>query len=252
MRWFARIELEEVVDGVLVLFQGLRPEVQVGLTSIGMFVAFMALGLANRRRGAVHKRYMVLAMIAILSPATARLMAALDLGAFRNVFVPGAAAAFVIACLVHDWRRYRVVHPVYVIGGAVIVASWPWRCDWSWRMMGLDYPRTPWSACLDEAELVDASMKKVLRTWQLPYQTVPAGISADGAKLYLDFYTQFPLEDLLLELSEDGRLAFRARAEVGLHDDGERIESPAGSDLSFLRFQAGGKTYIVRFLAPCT
>jgi hypothetical protein len=42
----------------------------------------------------------------------------------RAVVVP---AAFVIVCLAHDWRRYRVVHPVYVIGGAVIIASWPWR-----------------------------------------------------------------------------------------------------------------------------
>ena len=99
----------------------------VGVTSIGLFAAFMALGLATRRRGALHKRYMVLAMIAILSPATARLMTALDLGEYRSVFVPGMAAAFVVACLVHDWRRYRVLHPVYVIGGAVIVASWPWR-----------------------------------------------------------------------------------------------------------------------------
>lgn len=99
----------------------------VGLTTTAMFVAFMALGLATRRRSAVHKRYMVLAMIAILSPATARIMTALDLGQYRDLFVPAAAAAFVIVCLMHDWRRYRVVHPVYVIGGAVIVASWPWR-----------------------------------------------------------------------------------------------------------------------------
>jgi hypothetical protein len=99
----------------------------VGLTSIGLFAVFIALGVATRRRGKVHKRYMVLAMIAILSPATARLMTALELQAIRDFFVPGVAAAFVIACLVHDWRRYRVVHPVYVIGGAAIVLSWPWR-----------------------------------------------------------------------------------------------------------------------------
>src|SRR5688572_32642595 len=93
-----------------------------------MFIAFIALGVATRRRSAVHKRYMVLAMIAILSPATARLMTAFELFQFRDFFVPAAAAAFVVVCLVHHWRRYRVVHPVYVIGGAVIVASWPWRC----------------------------------------------------------------------------------------------------------------------------
>jgi hypothetical protein len=99
----------------------------VGITSIGLFAVFVALGVAKRRRGAVHKRYMVLAMIAILSPATARLMTALELNEIRDYFVPGVAAAFIVACLAHDWRRYRVVHPVYVIGGAAIVLSWPWR-----------------------------------------------------------------------------------------------------------------------------
>ena len=88
---------------------------------------FVVLGIASRRRGAVHKRYMVLAMIAILSPASARLMAGMGFQQHVKWFVPAMAAAFVIACLIHDWRRYRVVHPVYVIGGALIVASWPWR-----------------------------------------------------------------------------------------------------------------------------
>jgi hypothetical protein len=70
---------------------------------------------------------MVLAMIAILSPATARVMTMLELHAIRDIFVPGVAAAFIIACLVHDWRKFRIVHPVYLIGGAVVVLSWPWR-----------------------------------------------------------------------------------------------------------------------------
>ena len=99
----------------------------VGITSIAMFAVFIALGIATRRRSALHKRYMVLAMIAILSPATARLMAAVGLFEYANVFVPAMAAAFVIACLVHEWRTSRIVHPVFVIGGAVIVASWPLR-----------------------------------------------------------------------------------------------------------------------------
>jgi hypothetical protein len=107
----------------------------VGIVSIGLFAAFIALGVAYRRRGAVHKRYMVLAMIAILSPATARLMSIVDLFAYRDLFVPAMAAAFVIVCMIYDWRRHRVVHPAFMIGGAVIVASWPLRymaarADW--------------------------------------------------------------------------------------------------------------------------
>jgi len=86
-----------------------------------------------------------------------------------------------------------------------------------------------------------------------PYQTVPIGISADGSKLYLNFYAQpISIDDLVLELSPDGRAAFRARADVGLQDEGESIESPAGEDRSFRRFKAGNQTYLVRFAPPCT
>jgi hypothetical protein len=70
---------------------------------------------------------MVLGFIASISPASARLLRLLDVHTFRDALIPLCAAVFITACLVHDWRKYRVVHPVYVIGGLVIVASWPIR-----------------------------------------------------------------------------------------------------------------------------
>jgi hypothetical protein len=115
--------------------------------------------------------------------------------------------------------------------------------------------RRPSTFILDEAELVDAKMKKVLRKWQLPYQSIPIGISSDGAKLYLDFYTDYKLDDLVLELSENGKLAFRDRGEVQLVK-GKWIEDhpkdPNNAYLSFIRFDTGDKTFIIRFSAPCT
>src|SRR5688500_19542750 len=69
--------------------------------------------------------------------------------------------------------------------------------------------RRPASFTLDKVELVDAGMKKVSRTWQLPYQTIPIGISPDSLKLYLEFFTQYKLDGLVLELSEDGAIAFQ-------------------------------------------
>lgn len=111
----------------------------------------------------------------------------------------------------------------------------------------------PATYVLDEVELVDATMKKVLRTWQLPFQNVPVGISADGTKLYMNFYEQqVSIDDLVLELSADGRAAVRVRADAGLVDKGTSIDAPPGTDRSFMRFQAGNKTYIVRFVPPCT
>ena len=115
--------------------------------------------------------------------------------------------------------------------------------------------RTP-TFHLDEAQLVDSDLKKVLRRWELPYQAVPTGISADGTKLYIDFYGGSGIEDdLALEISEDGTIAFRDRAALGLKE-GTWIENfpkdPKNSYLSFMKFEAGNKTYIIRFTAPCT
>jgi hypothetical protein len=115
--------------------------------------------------------------------------------------------------------------------------------------------RRPKAFALDQAELVDATMKKVLRKWQLPYQTVPIGISPDGAKLYLNFYTDYKLDGLVLELSENGKLAFRAGGDVQMVE-GKFVEDhpkdPNNAYLSFKRFDTGNKTFIIRFWAPCT
>ena len=114
--------------------------------------------------------------------------------------------------------------------------------------------RTP-AFSLDEAQLVDSSLKKVLRKWVVPFQIVPTGISADGTKLYLEHWSQDPADGLVLELSEDGRLAFRERAGLELKE-GTWIEDfpkdPNNAYLSYMKFEVGNKTYIIRFTAPCT
>ena len=108
---------------------------------------------------------------------------------------------------------------------------------------------------LDEAQLVNSSMKKVLRRWLAPFQIVPTGISADGAKLYFQHWAQDPDDGLVLELSDDGRLAFRDRAELNLKE-GTSIkdfpQDPRNAYLSFIKFEVGNKVYIVRYTAPCT
>jgi hypothetical protein len=99
----------------------------VGVTSLCMFAAFVALGLAFRRRAALHKRFMVLAMIAVLTPPSSRVLTMLGLREHWSYLVPIAPALFVAWCLIQDWRQHRRVHPVYVFGGVAIVALWPLR-----------------------------------------------------------------------------------------------------------------------------
>ena len=114
--------------------------VLIPLTTITLFAVFVALGIALRKRAALHKRLMVLAMIAILGPATARLLTLFGLQHYGMLFQIGVPALFVAWCLIADWRAGRGVHAVYAIGGFVIVASWPLR-QWiaktdAWRGVG--------------------------------------------------------------------------------------------------------------------
>jgi hypothetical protein len=104
---------------------------------------------------------------------------------------------------------------------------------------------------LEEMSLVDASMRKVLRTWQVPDQAIPLGISADGRKLYL----ATAIDDLVLEISDTSSLRLLARDQVSL-PPGEYLEKhprdPGNSYLSFMRFRTGHTSFIIRYSGPCT
>ncbi len=60
----------------------------VGIMSLVLFAGFLALGVAFRRRAAYHKRFMILAMIGVLTPAASRIVT--QLGTARPLDVPRA------------------------------------------------------------------------------------------------------------------------------------------------------------------
>jgi hypothetical protein len=99
----------------------------VGIMSLVLFAGFLALGIVYRRRSDYHKRFMILAMIGVLSPAASRIVMQLGLREHWTYLVPIIPALFVACCLAYDWRKQRIVHPVYAIGGATLIASWPLR-----------------------------------------------------------------------------------------------------------------------------
>jgi hypothetical protein len=103
---------------------------------------------------------------------------------------------------------------------------------------------------LDEMSLVDSSMKRVLRTWEVPYQSMPLGISADGTHLYIST----ELDRLALEIAPSG-LSFKATSQIEVRD-GKEVEKhprdPGNAYLGFMRFRSGQRSYIIRYSAPCT
>jgi hypothetical protein len=101
-------------------------------TAALLFGGFVAAALYWRRQPNLHRRLMMLAMISVLGPPTARVLNMFGLQAHFLLLQTSVTAAFVVACLAADWVKHRAIHPLYYIGGTLLVLSWPLRA-WAAR-----------------------------------------------------------------------------------------------------------------------
>ena len=87
-----------------------------------IFAVLFGAAIAMRKRGPYHKRFMLLASLAILTPAMARLP-------FEFVRVGGPPAFFaltdlvILACIAFDTVKNRRVHPAFIIGFIVVIVG---------------------------------------------------------------------------------------------------------------------------------
>lgn len=125
----------------------------VTLCAWPLMVALFTLAIINIRRPQVHKRLMMLLMIAMMTPARARV--------FLTFFAPPGAAGppppfvsvppalvadlFLVVAMLHDWRTRGRPHVVYVIGGAALVAQQlltvPFAATGTWMSMTKAFER---------------------------------------------------------------------------------------------------------------
>jgi hypothetical protein len=97
----------------------------VPLFDIAFFGTFFALGVANRTDPQSHKRWMVLATVALLGAAFARWPYVWQIG---NPFVYfGLAYLFIVALALWDFRTRGTLHPVTRWGGLALIVSLPAR-----------------------------------------------------------------------------------------------------------------------------
>jgi hypothetical protein len=99
----------------------------VPLFAIAAFACLVTAAVLLRKRAQLHKRLMVLAMISVLGPPVARLINLFQGGAHFLLIQTTVPAVFIAWCLISDWRKYRIVHPIYLYGGTLLVISWPLR-----------------------------------------------------------------------------------------------------------------------------
>lgn len=117
--------------------------------------------------------------------------------------------------------------------------------------------RRPKDFVLDEVELVDSTLKKSLRKWQMPADNVPIGISKDGTKIYVDTgYDDNLMEDLVLEVAANGVVRYVPRNDPNIISNGKELKDfpkePNNAYLGFMRFTAEGKSYTIKYSHPCT
>jgi hypothetical protein len=85
-----------------------------------MFAVFVGLGVIKRNNAQAHKRLMLLASIAILDAAVARMPGMLEAGPL--VFF-ALADLFIVAGIAYDIMSRGRIHPVWIYGGFAIVIS---------------------------------------------------------------------------------------------------------------------------------
>jgi hypothetical protein len=84
------------------------------------FAGFFTAAILLRKRSAWHKRLMLIASVAMITPAVARMAVVRDLGPLAFYAVPDL---IIIGCIVFDAKRNGRVHPAFVGGLVVLLVS---------------------------------------------------------------------------------------------------------------------------------
>jgi hypothetical protein len=96
----------------------------VPLGTLLSFALLAAVGISQRRHRDTHKRLMLLATIAMITPAIARFR---WFGPGGPPVAIGGTCLLVIVCLVYDRSTRGRVHPAFLWGGVLLMLSLPVR-----------------------------------------------------------------------------------------------------------------------------
>jgi hypothetical protein len=91
------------------------------LTAFGVLVT---LAISYRRSPEIHKRLMLLATIALIAPALARMR---FIGSGGPPVVIGGTTLYVVLCMAYDRWVHSRIHPVFLWGGVLLILSLPLR-----------------------------------------------------------------------------------------------------------------------------
>lgn len=113
----------------------------IPLSSLALFGSFLNAGVLNRDRPDYHKRLMLLATIALLLPALARIVRMMGLPILPVGVLGGLVVInlYLIALIVFDFSRLGRVHPVTLWGTLIFLIVWPTRVELGYSSVWQDF-----------------------------------------------------------------------------------------------------------------
>lgn len=99
----------------------------VPIGSLASFVPMVVLGVLNRKRPDYHKRYMLISIMVVLIPASARIPLWYFPQIMPLLFAFAVADIFLLALVAYDFFRRGKLHPATLIGGGIMLALEPGR-----------------------------------------------------------------------------------------------------------------------------
>lgn len=86
-----------------------------------LFGGFIAMAMWKRRQPELHRRFILLGSICLMTPAISRMVGE------RAALASMLTLLFVVVAMVHDWWNRGRVHSIYLWGGAIMLVSGPLR-----------------------------------------------------------------------------------------------------------------------------
>ena len=98
----------------------------IPMGDLTVFIVLIALAFWYRNRPETHKRLMIIGTLAILPPATARILFHFAAAGVLPLSY-GAAFLVMLGCMLYDYINHQRVHPAYIWGSLFFVVSVPLR-----------------------------------------------------------------------------------------------------------------------------
>ena len=114
-----------IISGIVITVLSYQDKQDIGVVAVNLLIEInlillYGLGLANRKNGPSHKRYMTFVSLAMILPALARVTSVLSVN--EMITLP-LLLAFLATPLIYDYRTLKKIHRATLIGTIAVLVG---------------------------------------------------------------------------------------------------------------------------------